>query len=290
MKVLVKICGLTTVESVAAAAEAGADAAGFVFAESVRRVTPAAASALAGELPESMARVAVMKHPTAGEVRSMQEGFAPTFLQTEYGDFAQIEITGACRPLPVLRAGAPLPARLRQGLANVSTELMRILTALGETCARMPLADGRADLNAGITFALPSSFGPLVQANAAQILGERMSELAGAARGLHDRIGGIAIRLEQLSVELIALHEAGEVNLQTIEKPAREPAQADQPAYQQEYEHRRQQDQHGCIHRAWSLSDGVLVVHGEAEQRRGGGGSFLLKRPNQHGETRHPRA
>jgi phosphoribosylanthranilate isomerase len=112
MKVLVKICGLTTVESVAAAAEAGADAAGFVFAESVRRVTPAAASALAGELPESMARVAVMKHPTAGEVRSMQEGFAPTFLQTEYGDFGQIEITGACRPLPVLRAGAPLPARL----------------------------------------------------------------------------------------------------------------------------------------------------------------------------------
>ena len=124
-------------------------------------------------------------------------------------------------------APAPLPARLRQGLADVSVELMRILTALGETCARMPLADGRADLNAGITFALPRSFGPLVQANAAQILGERMSELAGAARGLHDRIGRIAIRLEQLSVELIALHEAGEVNLQTIEKPAREPARED---------------------------------------------------------------
>ena len=112
MKVLVKICGLTTAESVAAAVEAGADAAGFVFAESVRRVTPQAAHALAEGLPDTMARVAVMKHPTVEEVRSMQAGFAPTFLQTEYGDFGQIEITGACRPLPVLRAGAPLPARL----------------------------------------------------------------------------------------------------------------------------------------------------------------------------------
>ena len=112
MKVLVKICGLTTNESVAAAVEAVADAAGFVFAESVRRVTPQAAHALVEGLPETMARVAVMQHPTVEEVRNMQAGFAPTFLQTEYGDFGQIEIIGACRPLPVLRSGAPLPARL----------------------------------------------------------------------------------------------------------------------------------------------------------------------------------
>ena len=112
MKVLVKICGLTTAESVAAAVAAGADAAGFVFAESVRRVTPETASTLAEGLPETMARVAVMKHPTGEEVRTMQEGFTPTFLQTEYADFGRIEITGVCRPLPVLRAGAPLPARL----------------------------------------------------------------------------------------------------------------------------------------------------------------------------------
>jgi phosphoribosylanthranilate isomerase len=37
----VKICGMTTPAAVAAALEAGADAIGFVFAESVRRVTPA---------------------------------------------------------------------------------------------------------------------------------------------------------------------------------------------------------------------------------------------------------
>jgi hypothetical protein len=59
-----------------------------------------------------VARVAVMKNPSVEEVRLMQDGFAPTFLQTEYGDFGRLEITGVCRPLPVLRAGAPLPARL----------------------------------------------------------------------------------------------------------------------------------------------------------------------------------
>ena len=36
----IKICGMTTAAAVTAALEAGADAIGFVFAESVRRVTP----------------------------------------------------------------------------------------------------------------------------------------------------------------------------------------------------------------------------------------------------------
>lgn len=109
---MVKICGLTTPEAVQATIDAGADAAGFVFADSVRRVEPAAAATLAAVLPDSIARVAVMKHPTPAEVAAMQAGFTPAFLQTDYEDFGRIEVTGPCRPLPVLRAGGHLPARL----------------------------------------------------------------------------------------------------------------------------------------------------------------------------------
>jgi phosphoribosylanthranilate isomerase len=112
MQVLVKICGLTTPEAVRAVDEAGADAAGFVFAESVRRVSPARASELAASLPDAVARVAVMTHPEPASVVAMLDGFTPTFLQTEHADFGRIEVRGPCRPLPVLRAGQPLPARL----------------------------------------------------------------------------------------------------------------------------------------------------------------------------------
>jgi phosphoribosylanthranilate isomerase len=112
MRIMVKICGLRTPEAVAAVVAAGADAAGFVFAESVRRVSPARAAELAAALPDSVARVAVMKHPAPAEVAAMQDGFSPTFLQTEHADFGRIEIRGPCRPLPVLRAGRRLPRRL----------------------------------------------------------------------------------------------------------------------------------------------------------------------------------
>jgi phosphoribosylanthranilate isomerase len=112
MQVLVKICGLTTPEAVRAVDEAGADAAGFVFAESVRRVSPARARELAASLSDAVARVAVMTHPEPASVVAMLDGFTPTFLQTEHADFGRIEVRGPCRPLPVLRAGQPLPARL----------------------------------------------------------------------------------------------------------------------------------------------------------------------------------
>jgi len=43
----VKVCGITTAEAVTAAAEAGVDAIGFVFAPSPRRVNPERAAELA---------------------------------------------------------------------------------------------------------------------------------------------------------------------------------------------------------------------------------------------------
>jgi CDGSH-type Zn-finger protein/uncharacterized Fe-S cluster protein YjdI len=102
-------------------------------------------------------------------------------------------------------APAPLTARLRQGLADVSAELMRITTTVGEACARTPAGPDYPGRNAGITFALPRSFGPLVQANAAQVLAERAAELAAPAREVESMIPGVAGRLQRIAADLDAL-------------------------------------------------------------------------------------
>ena len=112
MSTLVKICGLTTTEAVRAAVDAGADALGFVFAESARRVRPMMASRLAADLPQGVVRVAVMRHPAQADVDEVMEHLQPEFLQTDADDYEGITLAGACRPLPVFRAGRPLPERL----------------------------------------------------------------------------------------------------------------------------------------------------------------------------------
>jgi phosphoribosylanthranilate isomerase len=108
----VKICGLTTPESVAAALDAGADALGFVFAPSVRRVTPAAAAALAAPARGRALCVAVTLHPAAEEVEEILDVFAPDLLQTDLADAQALSPRARARLLPVLREGAALPAAL----------------------------------------------------------------------------------------------------------------------------------------------------------------------------------
>ena len=81
-RVFVKICGLTTSEAVRAAVEAGADALGFVFAESPRRVTPEQAADLGRLVPAGILRVAVMHHPRPESWREVAERFKPDWLQT----------------------------------------------------------------------------------------------------------------------------------------------------------------------------------------------------------------
>ena len=103
MSVFVKICGVTTAEALDAAVEMGADAVGFVFADSPRKISVAAAVALARDLPETLVRVAVMCHPTQAEWDEVAEGFVPEWIQTDVQDFSRLDIDASVRRIPVYR-------------------------------------------------------------------------------------------------------------------------------------------------------------------------------------------
>ena len=114
-RVFVKICGINSEAAAAAALEAGADALGFVFADSPREVTPERARELAAQVPASVKRVAVLRHPPRALWRAVLDVFAPDWLQTDAEDLAAIELGKGCVALPVYRDGrAPQspPARL----------------------------------------------------------------------------------------------------------------------------------------------------------------------------------
>lgn len=65
----VKICGITNLEDALAAVEAGADALGFVFAESPRRVSPETAAEVIGRLPAFVLAVGVFVDEAPERVR-----------------------------------------------------------------------------------------------------------------------------------------------------------------------------------------------------------------------------
>ena len=108
----VKICGLSTPEAVDAALCGGADALGFVFSESPRRISPDLASELCEGLRRAVIRVAVMRHPTAAAWNEVRAAFTPDWLQTDREDFEALEL-GDCEALPVFRTGGAPPARAR---------------------------------------------------------------------------------------------------------------------------------------------------------------------------------
>lgn len=63
----VKVCGLSTPESVQAAVESGADAVGFVLTKSPREVPPDRARDLLTHVPEGIAAVGVFRHEAAAD-------------------------------------------------------------------------------------------------------------------------------------------------------------------------------------------------------------------------------
>ena len=103
MSIFVKICGIRDLAHAEVAVDAGADALGFVFAESPRRVTPGEANAATDGLPRGVKRVAVMRHPSKEEWQEVLETFHPDALQTDIEDFESLDIPDSVFRWPVVR-------------------------------------------------------------------------------------------------------------------------------------------------------------------------------------------
>jgi phosphoribosylanthranilate isomerase len=115
MAMWIKICGMTTPEAVTAALAARVDAIGFVFAESVRRLTPEVAVQLAAPARGKVTCVAVTRHPSQQALDEILEVFRPDLLQTDAGDLSALQVPAGLPRLPVLRGRPPsgsVPARI----------------------------------------------------------------------------------------------------------------------------------------------------------------------------------
>lgn len=149
MTTMVKICGLTDASAVDAAIAAGADAVGFVFASSVRKISPSHARKISAAVPEGILKVAVMMHPDDDYWQELQETFRPDVLQTDASDFDYLDVAASVRRWPVWREG--------QALGKLSGEFVYegIKSGQGETVdwkrASQISASGRMILAGGLS-------------------------------------------------------------------------------------------------------------------------------------------
>ena len=114
MSLVIKICGLRDPRAIGAAIDAGANAVGFVFTESIRRIEPGEAAELASGLPASVKKVAVMRHPDVALWRTVLDVFEPQVVQTDAADFGYLHVPPGIETWPVYREGEALenlPAR-----------------------------------------------------------------------------------------------------------------------------------------------------------------------------------
>ncbi|WP_433771308.1 phosphoribosylanthranilate isomerase [Bacillus wiedmannii] len=81
----VKICGITDMETAKLACEYGADAIGFVFAESKRKITPEQAKEIIGELPAHVLKVGVFVNESVEVIQKIVDECGLTHVQL-HGD------------------------------------------------------------------------------------------------------------------------------------------------------------------------------------------------------------
>lgn len=184
MSVLVKICGLKTAADVAFAVAAGAEALGFVFAESPRRVTAAAAARACSDLHCDVRKVAVMHHPTNAQWQEVLLDFRPDCLQTDSEDFAALDVPDTVQCLPVIREGnalleSDLPdVFLYEGASSGKGEVVNWQTAAAVAArGRLILAGGLHPGNVAAAIGSVRPFGVDVSSGVEETPGSKSPEL-----------------------------------------------------------------------------------------------------------------
>jgi phosphoribosylanthranilate isomerase len=108
MSIWIKICGNTSLEDALVAVEADADAVGFVFAPSPRRVTPAEVAAITPHLPATVEKIGVFVDAALEEIVSTVQLCGLTGVQLHFN------------------AKPELPARLRERLGP-EVRILRVI-------------------------------------------------------------------------------------------------------------------------------------------------------------------
>ena len=161
----IKICGMTSEAAVNTALACEVDAIGFVFAESVRKVTVERANELARPARGRVACVAVTRHPTREQLERILHDFRPDILQTDIEDLDSLVLPQTLSVLPVMRprsiAACALPGRvLFEGPMSGTgqTTDWEVAADLARGC-QLILAGGLNPLNVGIAVRQVRPFG-----------------------------------------------------------------------------------------------------------------------------------
>ncbi len=108
MSLWIKICGNTSLEDAQLAVQAGADAVGFVFAPSPRRITAAEAAAIVQHLPTAVEKIGVFVNAPVDEIYSIVRECGLTGVQLHFD------------------AKPELPAKLRE-LLGLELRILRVV-------------------------------------------------------------------------------------------------------------------------------------------------------------------
>jgi phosphoribosylanthranilate isomerase len=128
MRIGVKICGVTSPGAIQAAVQAGADAVGFVFAPSPRRLTPHQAARLAREVPPTLLRVGVFGAQVPAGVRDLMKLLALDLVQADAEACDRLDgLVPAAQRLPVFHDTDAAAPRIEEFLGRTPGEKPRVL-------------------------------------------------------------------------------------------------------------------------------------------------------------------